>query len=131
MSWRDRLRLFLILFGPAAVLVAVWSVRASSAFQTRGPTERPFTVVAKRYSFDPPRIEVLEGDLVKIDLRTLDIAHSFTIDEYRISKRVGSDHPVTFEFLAEHAGVFRFYCNLQIDEGCRGMRGELVVKPRP
>ena len=67
---------------------------------------------------------------MKIELRTEDIAHSLTIDAYRIAKRVGPGHPVTFEFRADRAGTFRYYCNLQIDDGCRQMHGELVVRPR-
>lgn len=98
--------------------------------QEQGPTERPFTVVEKKYSFTPARIEVFEGDLVRIELKTEDIAHSFTIDGYRISKRVSPRHPVTFDFRADHVGTFPIYCNLQVDEGCRKMKGELVVKPR-
>jgi heme/copper-type cytochrome/quinol oxidase subunit 2 len=53
-----------------------------------------------------------------------------TIDSYRISKRVSPGQPVTFEFRADHPGTFPYYCNLQIDDGCRRMRGELVVRPR-
>ena len=30
----------------------------------------------------------------------------------------------------DRPGVFPYYCNLQIDDGCRRMRGELIVKPR-
>ena len=97
--------------------------------QVQGPTERPFSVTARRYAFLPTRIEVFEGDLVKIELRTEDIAHSLTIDDYRIAKRVGPGQPVTFEFRAERAGTFPFYCDLQNEAGCRKMRGELVVKP--
>jgi heme/copper-type cytochrome/quinol oxidase subunit 2 len=96
--------------------------------QIQGPTERPFSVTARRYTFLPVRLEVFEGDLVKIELRTEDIAHSLTIDDYRIAKRVGPGQPVTFEFRAERAGTFPFYCDLQTESGCRKMRGELVVK---
>ena len=96
--------------------------------QIQGPTERPFSVTARRYRFVPARIEVFEGDLVKIELRTDDIAHSLTIDDYRIAKRSGPGQPVTFEFRAERAGTFPFYCDLQNESGCRKMRGELVVK---
>jgi heme/copper-type cytochrome/quinol oxidase subunit 2 len=100
------------------------------AAQDQGPTARPFSVVARRYRFEPARIEVVQGDVVKIELATGDIAHSWTVDEYRIAKRVGPGQPVTFEFRADKAGTFPFYCNLQIEDGCRQMRGELVVKPR-
>jgi len=102
--------------------------RASA--QEQQPAVRTFSVTAKRYSFTPPRIEVAEDDVVKIELKTEDIAHSFTIDAYRIAKRVSPGHPVSFEFRADKPGTFPIYCNLQIDEGCRQMKGELVVKPR-
>ena len=98
--------------------------------QDQGPTAKLFSVNAHRYAFDPPQIEVNQDDLVKITLRTDDIAHSLTIDEYRIAKRVGPGAPVTFEFRADRAGTFPYYCNLQVEDGCRQMRGVLVVKPR-
>jgi heme/copper-type cytochrome/quinol oxidase subunit 2 len=130
-GWRNRLLLFVILAGPAAALAVAWRVESPSLeLQVQGQTERPFPVTAHKYAFDPPRIEVFEGDLVKIEFRALDIAHSFTIDDYRISKRAAPGEPITFEFRAERRGTFLISCNLQIDEGCRRMRGELVVKPR-
>ena len=98
--------------------------------QDQGPTAKPFDVTAHRYAFEPARLEVNQDDLVKIELRTGDIAHSLTIDEYRIAKRVGPGQPVTFEFRADRAGTFPYYCNLQVEDGCRTMRGVLVVKPR-
>lgn len=98
--------------------------------QSQDPAIRPWVVTASRYKFDPPRIEVSQDDLVKIELRTADIPHSFTIDAYRIAKRIGADQPVVFEFRADRAGTFPFYCNLRAEDGCRQMRGELVVNPR-
>jgi heme/copper-type cytochrome/quinol oxidase subunit 2 len=106
------------------------AVAGVCAAQDQGPTERPFAVVAHRFAFDPPRIEVAQDDLVKIQLTTTDIAHSLTIDGYRIAKRVEPGHPITFEFRADRAGAFPYYCNLQLEDGCRRMRGELVVRPR-
>jgi heme/copper-type cytochrome/quinol oxidase subunit 2 len=71
---------------------------------------------------------VRQGDLVRITLVTEDIPHSFTVDAYRISKRVVPGRSVTVEFLASTAGTFSFYCDLTQEEGCRNMRGELVVR---
>jgi heme/copper-type cytochrome/quinol oxidase subunit 2 len=113
-----------------AVLFFVALTVAGAAAQDAGPAAKPFTVTARRYTFDPPRIEVTQDDLVKIDLRTSDIAHSMTIDAYRIAKRVSPGQPVTFEFRADRPGTFQYYCNLQIEDGCRQMHGELVVRPR-
>ena len=107
----------------------VLAAAAVCGAQDQGPTEKPFAMTAHRFAFEPARIEVNQDDLVKIELRTTDIAHSMTIDGYRIAKRVEPGHPVTFEFRADHAGTFPYYCNLQIEDGCRRMRGELVVRP--
>lgn len=121
--------LWVILLAGIATLSTAQPAGPTPDVQIQGPTERPFSVTVRRYAFAPARIEVFEGDLVKIELRTDDIAHSLTIDDYRIAKRVGPGRPVTFEFRAERAGMFPFYCDLQNEAGCRKMRGELVVKP--
>ncbi len=92
--------------------------------------QRSFNLMASKYRFDPPRIDVDQNDLVKITLTTSDIAHSFTVDDYRIAKRAGPGHAVTFEFRADRPGTFRFYCNLKQDERCKEMQGELVVHPK-
>ena len=113
----------------AAVLLLLRGQRPAVA-QDQAPIVRPWAVTASRYHFDPPRIEVFQDDLVKIDLRTDDIAHSMTIDAYRIAKRVSPGQSVTFEFRADQPGIFPYYCNLQLEDGCRQMRGELLVKPR-
>ncbi len=94
----------------------------------RAPIE--VTVEAKRYSFSPNRIEVEQDDIVKVTLKALDVPHSFAIDQYRIAKRAAPGQPVTFEFRADRAGTFPFYCNLTSDERCKEMRGELVVNPK-
>ena len=98
--------------------------------QEQVPEKRRFEIVARRYTFTPARIEVHENDLVTIVFSTEDIPHSFTIDEYRIAKRAAPGRPVTFQFRAEKAGTFVFYCNLTTEEGCKRMRGELVVRSK-
>jgi heme/copper-type cytochrome/quinol oxidase subunit 2 len=116
---------------PGCLVLAACTVAALAlSAQDQGPTARPFTVHAQRYRFDPPRIEVFQDDLVRIELDADDIAHSMTVDAYRIAKRASPGRPVTFEFLADRAGTFPFYCNLRTEDGCRQMRGALIVKPR-
>lgn len=96
--------------------------------QEQAPTRRDFTVTARKYAFSPGRIQVRQGDIVRITLQAEDIAHSFTIDEYRIAKRAAPGQPVTFEFRADQPGTFRIYCNIKQDDGCSRMEGELVVE---
>src|SRR5918996_2251465 len=95
--------------------------------QDQAPNRREFTITAGNYDFSPDRIEVTQDDLVKITLRSTDDAHSFVIDGYRIMKRVPAGGSTTFEFRADKAGTFAFYCGMTSAEGHSRMRGELVV----
>jgi heme/copper-type cytochrome/quinol oxidase subunit 2 len=92
--------------------------------------EKRFTVSAHKYAFNPTRVVVRQDDLVRISFSTEDIPHSFTIDKYRIAKRVEPGKPIVFEFRADQPGRFPIYCNLTADEGCKKMIGELVVEGR-
>lgn len=116
---------------PFVAVLGTFGVRALSAAAQDGSTSaRTITVRANQYRFDPIRIEVLQDDVLTVTFKAEDIPHSFTLDEYRISKRAAAGRSVTFEFRADRAGAFRFYCDLRFDRGCREMHGQLVVRPR-
>ena len=104
---------------PALAVLASQAARAQS-------TVREFTIRGNQFAFSPTRIEVQKDDIVKVTFTAVDIAHSFTVDEYRIAKRASAGQTVTFEFRA--AGNARFYCNLTQDERCKAMHGEIVIK---
>ena len=112
------------------VVAGVLLARPPDPLQEPSGTRRELAVSGRRYEFTPDRIVVDQNDLVKISFTAEDIPHSFTVDAYRIAKRAGAGQTVTFEFRADQAGTFPFYCNLAIDEGCRKMHGELVVRAR-
>ncbi len=119
----------------AILLVLVLVTLCGATDLSGGPQEaaqgqRTFTIVARKYTFAPVRIEVAQDDLVKVTMTSADIAHSFTIDAYRIDKRVGPKQTVTFEFHANQPGTFRIYCKLTQDARCKDMLGELVVQKR-
>jgi plastocyanin len=88
---------------------------------------KEFKISARRNVFDPARIEVKQGDLVKITLVAEDGPHSLTIDSYRVSKRASPERNVTIEFRADVSGTHPFYCSLTADNCCRDMRGSLIV----
>jgi cytochrome c oxidase subunit II len=107
------------------VLAAPFASRAVARAQA---STREFTIDGDRFAFAPARIEVNQGDVVKITFTARDIAHSFTIDDYRIAKRAGAGQTVTFEFRADQTGSHRFYCNLTTDDRCKRMEGTLIVR---
>jgi heme/copper-type cytochrome/quinol oxidase subunit 2 len=114
-------------------LMAFAGVVVAAAVYARGVTGdqsqvREITVDANQFAFSPARIEVQRDDLVKITFSAKDIAHTFTLDAYRIDRRAGAGQSVTVEFRADQAGRFPFYRNLKQDERCRQMKGELVVR---
>ena len=91
---------------------------------------RDITIVAQESTFAPDRIEVTRNDLVRVTLKGDKLPRTFAIDAYRISKRVAAGQSITFEFHANIAGTFSFYCNLTSVPACRDMKGTLVVTPR-
>lgn len=99
-----------------------------SAGQDQAPNRPEFSITAGDGRFSPNRIEVRVGDLVRLTITSTDIAHSFAIDEYRIVRRIPANGTTTFEFRADRAGTFRFYCNLS-DDSHGPMEGQLVVRP--
>ena len=115
-----------------SVVFGVVMIGASVCGQATTAQKTPhhdITVTARRYAFEPASLEVHKGDLVRITFRTADIPHSFVIEAYRILKRTAPGDTVTFEFLADRTGRFPYYCSLTLEDGCRSMKGELVVQP--
>src|SRR5688572_13097211 len=97
-------------------LLAIALLLCSAAPTGQQTPHHAFDVTARRYAFEPANLEVHEGDLVRVTMRSADIPHSFVIDAYRIAKRANAGGAVTFEFLADRSGTFPFYCNLTIED---------------
>lgn len=116
------------LIGTGVALVFGPALARATAQDT--PNRREFTVVAKDFQFSPARIEVSQDDLVKLTVKSEDVAYSFTIDEYRVAKRVPAGGSTTFELRTDRPGTFRYYSNLTSDSRHEQVRGELVVRPR-
>ena len=110
-----------------ATLAASVLLLVRVAAQDQGQV-REFTVSGNRYAFSPASLAVNRNDLIKITFTAQDIAHSFTLEGYRVMKRAGAGQSVTFEFRADQTGQFAFYCNLSQDEKCRDMKGTLTVR---
>jgi|SRR5688572_13570600 heme/copper-type cytochrome/quinol oxidase subunit 2 len=124
-----RRTLGLAFLGVGACLLAGPATRPARA-QEEAPNRREFTVTARDFRFSPDRIEVTQNDLVKVTIKSEDVAYSLTIDHYRVSRRVPAGGSTTFEFRADTAGTFAFYSNLTSDARHTKMSGQLVVRPR-
>jgi cytochrome c oxidase subunit 2 len=89
---------------------------------------RTIEVVAKRFAFEPARIEVTEGERVKLVVKSADGVHGIEIKKFKVNKRVprGGDS-VTIEFVASTAGEFPILCSEYCGDGHEDMKGMLVV----
>jgi cytochrome c oxidase subunit 2 len=89
---------------------------------------RTIEVVATRFAFEPARIEVTEGERVKLLVKSGDGVHGIGIKKFKIEKKVprGGD-PITIEFVASAAGEFPILCSEYCGDGHEDMKGMLVV----
>ena len=109
-----------ITIGALAVIVLV--LLAIFLFPFDGPgfgrvggEAREFDIVIHHTSYEPNRIAVMQGDLVRLNLRTEPgtgaYMHGLTIDEYGINKLVTSEtSPEVVAFVADKKGTFSAYC---------------------
>ena len=89
---------------------------------------KEFTVVAKRYKFDPAEIRVKQGDTVRIILAPQDATHGFMIKEYNINISAKKGETKQVEFLADKTGTFVFRCSVFCGLGHFKMQGKLIVE---
>ena len=117
--------------GVAAAFLVYAGVAAAPAAPTRQTEPRVIEIVAKRFAFIPSRIEVTEGETVRLVVRSADGMHGLQIKKFKVSEEVprGSE-PVTIEFTATAVGEFEIACAAFCGKGHEEMRGKLVVLPR-
>ena len=93
---------------------------------------RTISVVATRFAFEPARIEVIEGERVRLVLTSGDGVHGVEIKKFKVNKKIprGSD-PVTIEFVASAAGQYPILCSEYCGKDHDAMKGVLVVNVKP
>jgi len=89
---------------------------------------REINIVAQRFSFEPSRIEVTEGERIKLVITSGDGVHGVEIKKFKVKKKVprGGD-PVTIEFVADAPGEFAILCSEYCGDGHEDMKGMLIV----
>ena len=113
------------MLGAAAMSIHQDPAAASAPFEQGEP--RTIEVVAKRFAFEPARIEVTEGERVRIVLKSGDGVHGIEIKKFKVSKKVPRAGEVTIEFVASAAGEFPILCSEYCGDGHEDMKGTLVV----
>ena len=77
---------------------------------------------------NPARIEVTEGERVRLVVTSGDGVHGIEIKKFKVDKKMPrGGEPVTIEFVAAAAGEFPILCSEYCGDGHEDMKGMLVV----
>jgi cytochrome c oxidase subunit II len=94
------------------------------------PEPRKITVVAKKFEFQPNRIEVKAGEPVEITFESLDTKHGFVCKDLKLEKvEFTKDSPAKVAFTPDTPGTYAFKCAKFCGLGHSKMKGEIVVTP--
>jgi cytochrome c oxidase subunit 2 len=110
-----------LLLGAAAMSHAQQDPAAASA-----PREIP--VVARRFTFEPARVEVTEGERIRLVVSSADGVHGVEIKKFKVNKKVPrGGETVTIDFVASAPGEYPILCSEYCGNGHDEMKGTLVV----
>ena len=114
-----------------AVCLAVGASVCVAPARAASDPVREIEVTASKYEFSPARIEVTQGEPVRIVIRSTDGKHGFGIDRLDVETEVPkSGNPVSIDVVAVEPGEYEIKCTKWCGKGHKRMKGLLVVKPR-
>jgi cytochrome c oxidase subunit 2 len=115
------------------VLIAGATAAVTWARQAKdhGDRIKTFDVMASQFKFEPAALSVVEGDTVRLRLRSGDRTHGIGIKAFRVKALIPkAGEAVTVEFVADRTGTFDITCSEYCGTGHRAMKGTLIVLAR-
>ena len=92
---------------------------------------RVIEVVVRKFAFEPARIEVTEGERIRLVVTSADGVHGVGIKKFRVEHTVPrGGKPITIDFVASAPGEFPVLCSEYCGNGHEEMKGMLVVHVR-
>jgi cytochrome c oxidase subunit 2 len=124
------------LFDAAAVagMALLCGAALSSAPQdpVTASAPRVIEVTAKRFTFQPSRIEVKEGERIRLVVKSADGVHGVQIKKFGVNKLVPRGGQATnIDFVASAPGTFEILCSEECGDGHESMSGTLIVEAKP
>ena len=92
--------------------------------------DRTISILAERFSFNPAKVTLKQGELVELVLTSDDTDHGFKIAAAGIDVAIPPQgrKEARVRFLAKEKGTFVFECSRPCGAGHHLMRGAIVVK---
>ncbi|MEQ9207587.1 MAG: Sec-dependent nitrous-oxide reductase [Phycisphaerales bacterium] len=119
---------------PTIQAVNPWAPRPKSErIERKGEHEVEIFMTSVRSHFTPEHVTVKQGDKVTWHItnteRAIDATHGFSIPVYNITLSLEPGEYAKFEFVADTAGTFPFYCTEFCSALHLEMMGYLMVEP--
>ena len=89
---------------------------------------KQFDITAMKWKFEPSTIEVNQGDVVILKVKSVDVDHGFALSNFGVSESLEAGKEVSIQFTADKKGNFTFFCDVFCGTGHADMKGMLVVK---
>ncbi len=86
------------------VLAVALAVTGTAAAQPAADVTRTIEMTAEQYRFVPSHIEVLEGETVRLKIRSVDVLHGLGIPAFGISERLAPGDEISVEVTAGTPG---------------------------
>ncbi len=96
-----------------------------------GQIDKEFTIWASQFDYTPAVITVQQGDYVRVNLKTADVAHGWYIDGYDVNIKVRGGRTTSVEFIADKAGTFKIRCSVTCGPFHPFISGKFVVEQNP
>jgi cytochrome c oxidase subunit 2 len=107
------------------------AVRRLAQGQPAETEPRTIEVTAKRFAFEPARIDVREGERIRLVLKSADGVHGIEIKKFKVNKKIPrGGEAVTIEFVANAPGQFPILCSEYCGNDHDAMKGMLVVEAK-
>lgn len=117
-----RLKRRRLLLGAAAGALTVLVPAAAMRQQ-----ERVLQVRARRFVFDPDKIQLQRGEPVTLEFTSLDVPMGFNAPDFGVRSDIMPGAVTRLRFTPDKTGEFSFHCDIFCGSGHETMSGVLIV----
>ncbi len=123
MRFSNRLASFVCIVSAAGILAGC---KGDNKQATPTTASDRATIELKNFAFVPSDPRFQAGKAIELDLRSLDIEHTFTVPDLNINWTVGGGRTRKETFIFARSGKFKLLCAVPGHEGA-GMVGTVTV----
>jgi cytochrome c oxidase subunit 2 len=111
------------IFFPVLFLLSI----AMMAFSEGGPKARVIDIVAKRFTYVPDEITLKKGEPVILRIRSVDVTHGLSIEQFNIKGDVAKNKKSSYSFTPDRTGDFEGKCSHFCGSGHGSMKMTIHV----